>query len=200
MTFLFDIGNVLLKLHFHRFHQAILGAPDAPLPEALALLKDPYETGAITDDEFVSRSLTILKSDLSPAQFIAAWENIFSLNEPMWQVVRTLRENGHRLILFSNTNAIHARAFLTKHPEFALFDHHHFSQEIGAIKPHDDFYTKAIANYQLTPAETLYLDDLPENIATGKRLGFRTHQYDLNNHPACLDWLSENGVSLPPNS
>jgi len=200
MTFLFDIGNVLLKLHFERFHQVILGAPDAPLPDALALLKDPYETGAITDQEFVSQSLEILQSKINAPQFIAAWEDIFSLNEPMWQVVRALKNEGHRLILFSNTNAIHARAFLREHQEFALFDHHHFSQEVGAIKPHDDFYTKAVEHYQLIPAETLYLDDLPENIATGKRLGFKSWQYDLNDHPACLTWLSGHGVILPPTS
>lgn len=198
MTFLFDIGNVLLKLHFDRFHKAILGAPHAPLPPALTLLKDPYETGALTDQEFVSQSLQILSSDIAPSQFIAAWEEIFSLNIPMWQVVHALKKQGHRLILFSNTNALHARSFLKKHPDFSLFDHHHFSHKVGAIKPYRDFYTKAITAYNLNPAETLYLDDLPENIATGKQLGFPSWQYDLNDHEACLTWLASHGISLPP--
>ncbi len=189
MTFLFDIGNVLLKLHFERFHQAVLGAPDAPLPDDLLALKDPYETGAITCDQFVTQSLAILQSDLSPSEFTAAWEDIFTLNQPMWEVVRRLHKEGHRLILFSNTNAIHARAFLKKFPDFSLFHHHHFSQEVGAIKPNDDFYQKAIDTYQLIPNETLYFDDLPENIDTGKRLGFQSWQYDLTDHQAALDWL-----------
>ncbi len=190
MTFLFDIGNVLLNLHFDHFYNTVLGAPDAPVPEALSALKDPYETGKITCDEFVSQSLQILKSDLSHSQFISAWEDIFSLNEPMWEVVRQLKKDNHRLILFSNTNAIHARSFLATYPGFSLFNHHHFSQEIGAIKPNDDFYQKAITTYDLIPSETLYLDDLPDNIATGKRLGFRSWQYDLNDHAACLRWLA----------
>jgi len=197
MTFLFDIGNVLLKLHFERFHSVILGSPDAPLPDHLLALKDPYETGAISCRTFVSRSLQILKSDLSPADFTAAWQNIFSLNTPMWDVVHHLKNQGHRLILFSNTNAIHARHFLSTYPDFALFDHHHFSQEVGAIKPHPSFYQDALDQYHLDPSETLYLDDLPENIATGKDFKFRSWQYDLNNHKACLDWLSQQGISLP---
>jgi len=189
MTFLFDIGNVLLKLHFERFQLAVLGAADEPFPLALLALKDPYETGELTDEQFVTQSLKILKSSLSPTEFISAWENVFSLNEPMWELVRDLHKEGHRLILFSNTNAIHARAFLAAHPEFSLFHHHHFSQEVGAIKPNAPFYHKAIETYQLTPEETLYLDDLPDNIATGKTLGFQSWQYDLHNHQACLDWL-----------
>jgi len=197
MTFLFDIGNVLLKLHFERFHNIILGAPDAPLPDNLISLKDPYETGAITCDEFVTQSLNTLKNGLTPECFTRAWEDIFSLNEPMWEVVRHLNEKGHRLILFSNTNAIHARHILATYPEFSLFDHHHFSQEVGALKPHDPFYQKALEHYDLVPAETFYLDDLLENIAAGKRFGFQSWQYDFQNHQACLDWLKRQGINLP---
>ena len=112
MTFLFDIGNVLLKLHFQRFHLAILGSENAPLPADLADLKDPYETGKLSDQEFVEQSLDILNHPLTSDEFVAAWKNIFSPNLPMWEVVHTLKKQGHRLILFSNTNAIHARSFL----------------------------------------------------------------------------------------
>lgn len=197
MTFLYDIGNVLLKLHFERFHLAILGSETAPLPRDLSKLKDPYETGKISDQEFVQQSLEILDHPLQPAEFITAWENIFSVNQPMWEVVKTLKAQGHRLILFSNTNAIHARSFLKTYPDFDLFDHHHFSHEVGGIKPNPDFYQSAIKNYNLAPEETIYLDDLPENITTGKELGFRSWRYDLDDHTACLAWLANQGLTFP---
>ena len=189
MTFLFDIGNVLLKLHFENFHHVILGDGSAPLPDSLVALKDPFETGTIGDEEFVSRSVELLGGSLSPEVFTQAWLDIFSLNEPMWDVVRKLHKNGHRLILFSNTNGLHTRHFLKEYPEFSLFHHHHFSQEVGAMKPHNEFYQKAVDTYQLDPADTAYLDDLPENIATGKAFGFHSWQYDFNDHEACLKWL-----------
>jgi putative hydrolase of the HAD superfamily len=92
MTFLFDIGNVLLKLHFQRFHLAILGSENAPLPADLADLKDPYETGKLSDQEFVEQSLDILNHPLTSDEFVAAWKNIFSPNLPMWEVVRHSEE------------------------------------------------------------------------------------------------------------
>jgi len=190
MTFLFDIGNVLLKLHFENFHRKILGDGQAPIPPELEILKDPFETGAITDEEFVTRSTAMLENKVTPAIFTEAWLNIFSLNEPMWKVVQKLHHDGHRLILFSNTNGLHTRHFLEKYEGFSLFHHHHFSQEVGAIKPHPDFYQKAVETYQLDPADTAYLDDLPANIATGKKFGFQSWQYDLHNHEACLKWLA----------
>ena len=191
MTFLFDIGNVLLNLHFERFHDAVLPAHLDDLAESLLSLKDPYETGRISNDEFVQRSLDFLKSDLDPKFFASAWQDIFSPNAPMWKVAQKLHADGHRLILFSNTNALHAEKFLADHSVFSLFHHHHFSQEVGAIKPHPDFYQVAIDEYDLSPKETIYLDDLPENIATGRDFGFQSFQYDLNDHEACLAWLRE---------
>lgn len=197
MTFLFDIGNVLLKLHFERFHETVLGAPDSPLPPELIAVKDPYESGAMDDHEFVTRSLETLPLPHTPESFTSAWQDIFSANDPMWSVVEHLKASGHRLILFSNTNNLHALAFLTRFPGFAQFDHHHFSHVVGAMKPDPAFYRQAIETYGLDPAETLYLDDLAENIATGRDLGFRSWQYDLNDHEACLAWLTSHGITLP---
>lgn len=190
MTFLFDIGNVLLKLHFERLQQTLFGSSDSSIPDVLAPINEPYEVGAISCGEFVSRSLDALNLSLSHEEFIAAWNNIFSSNDPMWDVVRKLKKEGHRLILFSNTNTIHVRHFLGEYPDFTFFDHHHFSQEVGANKPHDPFYQSAIEKYSLVPEETLYLDDLPANIETGKRFGFQSWQYHPDKHQDCLAWLS----------
>ncbi len=197
MTFLFDIGNVLLKLHFERFHEAVFGASDAPLPPEFIAVKDPYESGALDDHEFIRRSLETVPTPLSPESFTSAWQDIFSANDPMWSVVDHLKASGHRLVLFSNTNNLHAEAFLKAFPGFSHFDHHHFSHQIGAMKPDPAFYHQAIDTYGLNPSDTLYLDDLAENIDTGRNLGFHSWQYDFNDHKACLGWLASHGITLP---
>jgi len=193
MNYLFDIGNVLLLLDFPSFHRRVFG-PDGPSPgvtDRLAALKDPYETGKLSDEDFITQTMATSSSTLSRAEFTAAWNEIFAPNPPMWELVEQLKKEGHRLILFSNTNALHADYFLREFEIFKHFGHHHFSHEAGAIKPDDSFYTTAIEEYGLTPSKTRYFDDLPENIETGKRLGFLCHQYDFNNHQAALDWLEK---------
>ena len=195
MTILFDIGNVLLKLDFGRFHAAVLGSPAASLPDELACLKDPYESGAIDDPEFVARCLNGLRSTLTPEQFAAAWQDVFSPNEPMWAVVRQCKALGYGLILFSNTNGLHSAHFLEKYPVFQHFDGHHFSHEVESMKPDPDFYHKAIDRFELVPSETIYIDDLAENIATGRRFGFKCWQYEAERHEACVRWLEGHGVS-----
>ena len=66
------------------------------------------------------------------------------------------------------------------------------SYQTGYVKPEPEIYHYAIREHGLVPEETLYIDDLPQNIATGRELGFRTWQYDMKDHAAFETWLAEN--------
>lgn len=193
MTFLFDIGRVLLDFDFERSLARLL-PPDAPRGrERLAVLlekRDEFETGAIAPDDYIAWALRELGSSATPAEFRHAWRHIFTPVAPMWRVVRQLAAAGHRLILFSNTNAIHCPWVFGEFPEFALFPEAVLSFEVGAVKPHPPIYQYAIDTYRLDPAATCYFDDLPANIATGRDFGFRCFQYDLTDHAACEAWLA----------
>jgi putative hydrolase of the HAD superfamily len=130
-----------------------------------------------------------MQAEVTADEFRDAWQRIFTPNEPMWQVVRRLHGEGHRLILFSNTNSIHCPWIFEEYPEFSLFHEAVLSYEAGSIKPQPEIYQHAIDRHGLAPVETIYIDDLPENIATGRRFGFRTHQYHLQDHAAFERWL-----------
>ena len=85
----------------------------------------------------------------------------------------------------------HAPSFQRDYEIFTEFEHAVFSHEVGAMKPDDRIYEHALNAHQLDPAKTLYIDDLPENIAAGKRFGLRSFQYDYRDHAALLAWLRE---------
>jgi putative hydrolase of the HAD superfamily len=108
----------------------------------------------------------------------------------MWENVRQFARAGHRMILFSNINAIHCPWIFEAYPEFSCFHGAVLSFETGFIKPHPEIYQHAIRRHGLVPAETLYIDDMPENIATGRDFGFHCHPYNLNDHAAFTRWLS----------
>lgn len=193
MTFLYDIGRVLLDFDFEGSLSRLLPA-DCPDPaDRLARLldrKDAFEAGAIDPDQYTDWALQMLGSGATPEEFRDAWRNIFTPNRPMWDCVRTLAGRGHRLILFSNTNAIHCPWVFDAFPEFALFDAAVLSFEAGSIKPEPRIYQHAVQVHDLIPAETLYIDDLPANIATGRDFGFHCWQYDLRDHAAFESWLA----------
>jgi glucose-1-phosphatase len=193
MNFLFDIGRVLLDFDFETSLARLLPTEITDSAERLGRLldrKDEFESGAIDADTYIVWALDVLGSKADPAEFCAAWQQIFTPNEPMWKCVRRLAADGHRLILFSNTNAIHCPWLFEAYPEFALFEGSVLSFEARSIKPEPEIYQYAIEAFNLDPAATRYIDDLPANIATGRQLGFRTWQYDLTDHSAFETWLA----------
>lgn len=194
MTFLFDIGRVLLDFDFETSLSRLLPPEISDSAMRLARLldrKDEFETGAIDVDTYIVWALDVLGSKADASEFQAAWQQIFTPNEPMWACVRKLAADGHRLILFSNTNAIHCPWIFEAYPEFSLFEGSILSFEARSIKPEPPIYHHAIEVYGLDPASTLYIDDLPQNIATGKALGFRSWQYDLSDHQSFEVWLEK---------
>ena len=191
---LFDIGKVLLDFDFEASLATLLPGnhpdPTAALSKLLAK-KDDFEAGRISVGDYTNWALETMGSTATPEQFQTAWQNIFTPNLPMWDTARRLAAKGHRLILFSNTNAIHCPRVFEDFPEFSIFHGSILSYEVNSIKPDPEIYQHAINKYSLVPEKTLYIDDLPANIATGNTFGFRTHQYDLDNHPAFKQWLAE---------
>lgn len=193
MTFLFDIGRVLLDFDFEPSLTRLFpeGVSDpAGRMNLLLERKDEFEAGKIDAGTYVSWAIETLGTPANHQEFTDAWQQIFTPNEPMWECVRQLAAAGHRLILFSNTNAIHCPWIFETYDIFAHFPEAVLSFDTGFIKPEHGIYHHAIRVHDLVPSETLYIDDLGPNIDTGRELGFRCWQYDLNDHAAFEKWLA----------
>jgi hypothetical protein len=158
MTFLFDIGRVLLDFDFETSLARLL-PPEAANDghERLKVLlerKDEFEAGRIPVDEFTRWALERLGSSAEADAFHHAWRNIFTPNEPMWEVVERLLAGEHQLILFSNINGIHWPWIRERWPRFERFHGAVLSYEVGAIKPQAAIYRHALDTFGLVAEET----------------------------------------------
>ncbi|MBK1832978.1 HAD family hydrolase [Roseibacillus ishigakijimensis] len=192
---LVDIGNVILHVNFEDSLRTLIPPELAdPVGRINSLLekKDEFESGAMGDEEFIAWASKKLRFEGPKEDFLAAWNDIFTPNLPMWETLRELKARGFQLILFSNTNRMHADYFLSHFAEvFDLFEGRIFSYEVGCAKPDPAMYHKAMAAYDLEPENTLYFDDLPENITTGLQMGFLSWRYNADCHEALTRWLVE---------
>lgn len=190
-TYLFDIGNVLLAFDFTPALSSLLGKN--PSPTALAQIierKDEFESGKIETTPYIQWASELLDFKGDEEQFKEAWRDIFTPITGTWELAKQLKSEGHRLMLYSNTNAIHAPFCLETYDIFEIFDHAVFSHEIGAIKPHSEFFTRSFEKFNIDPTQTYYIDDMPENIEAGKSHGLESFLYSANKHPALLDWVA----------
>jgi putative hydrolase of the HAD superfamily len=192
MTFLFDIGKVLLDFDFETSLRPLL-PPDEPDPDARLRRvlgdKDAFERGDIPLDDYLAHAERELGPGADREAFIAAWRGIFTPNAPMWDTVARLRAGGHRMLWFSNINPIHAPWLFEAYEVFRHFDGGTCSYQVGLIKPEPAIYRHVVESHGLVPAETLYIDDLEANAAAGVAAGFHTHRYDIRDHAAFEAWL-----------
>lgn len=198
-AFLFDIGNVLVRFDFSRALRAVAAHCDEPgNPEAHArfdALKLQYEDGRMPRAEFLRGAFDILGYRGTEAQFIAAWQGIFTENAPMTTLVRRLH-GKFPLFLLSNTNDMHVEGLFRDFPVFAHFKGATYSHEARASKPQRDIYDIACRSHGLDPGTTFFIDDLVANIATARELGFRAHHYHHERHGELLDAIAAAGVAI----
>lgn len=193
-VFLFDIGRVLLDFDFESSLSGLIPStaknPEDRIKHVLSK-KDILEAGLVSPEYFARWALAVLESHITIAQFYHAWQQIFTVNEPMWQCVRRLACDGHRLILISNINAIHCPWIFDTYPDFSCFESTILSFNIGMLKPQPEIFQYAIDTYELPVESVIYVDDAPQNIITGRKFGFKCWQYDINQHQAFDAWLEK---------
>lgn len=181
---LFDIGNVLVRFDFTHAAQRFSAQSEASAQEVLALLapfKDDLESGQISDEDFIAQSVERIGFRGTKEDFIRIWGDIFTPNTPMIEWVNQVA-GKIPLYLFSNTSGLHKVWLFENFEVFGRFDGGIYSHEARSMKPHEPIFHEAIKTFGLEPGRTLYIDDLPDNIVTGKRLGFQCHQYHPDRH------------------
>ena len=79
---------------------------------------------------------------------------------------------------------------------FSSFEGGVYSYSSRCAKPEPEFYRMAIEEFGLRAAETLYVDDRPENVHAGTRAGFISVHYDPQQHERFLREARAHGFAL----
>lgn len=190
---IFDIGNVLLPFDFGTAIQKVADQvrvrPNEIFDRVLPL-KDHYETGRIPRNEFVRGAMELIGYRGEEQDFINAWQDIFTPNEPLHELVGKLADR-YPLYLLSNTSDLHMDYIVENYPVFSLFRDGVFSHIAGSMKPDPAIYQHTIEKLGVAPEKTLFIDDLAPNLAAAREFGFHTFHYDHTRHENLVQELSE---------
>ena len=185
-TIVFDLGGVVLNLDIPRTFDAFAKLARVSVEELLKFSAEkdvfhPYETGQITTDEFLNRMLNLFGNKVSHEQIIDAW-NAMLLDLPQDRIhyLDKLRSK-YKTIVLSNTNDLHLKAFEQIVSEATngrsltdFFDHVYYSHKIGMRKPNADIFEFVLEKHDLIPSETLFIDDMEQNIKGAANVGLKT--------------------------
>ena len=176
---LFDLGNVLVELRMDGLDRAAaaLGAT----PERLSALFSENEmaqriaVGKLSPQEFVERINRRFGASVAPANVVSWFGPDVGLLYPEAPGLIASLKGRYSLGILSNTFFGHWEHFIAT--EFSRqFDALVASHLIGFCKPDPRAYRAALDRMGATAAETVFVDDLAENVEAARALGFRAFQ------------------------
>lgn len=172
---IFDLGKVLIPFDFQRGYRALEEFCPYPAVEIrrriiATRLVPPFETGLIEPRDFVARLTQALGLKMDYPDFCRAWNSIFYGQLIPDRVLESLAAR-YRLVLLSNTNAIHFEMVREAYPLLRHFHELVLSYEVRSMKPDARIYQAAIARAGCKAEECFYTDDIAENVEAGRREG-----------------------------
>ncbi len=182
-TVIFDLGKTLVPFDFERSYRSLEETCGRRAEEIAGRLwatdlVTRFETGLVEPEEFVRSCAACLDVELDYARFCEIWSRIFFIDDPL--IPETLLESlrrRYRLLLLSNTNAIHFDMLRESFPPLRHFDSYVLSYEVKAMKPAPEIYREAVARAGCRPEECFYADDIPAYVEGARRLGIRAVQF-----------------------
>jgi HAD superfamily hydrolase (TIGR01549 family) len=195
-AFIFDIGNVLLHFDFQIALRRIEPHCAEPIvPQVLEPIKDLYEDGQMTRQEFQEQVKKAIGFSGTDEQLVSAWEDIFEENLVMTDLVLQL-EKHYPLYLLSNTSDLHIEYVYREFPVFRVFSDAVYSYKVGCSKPSVRIYKIAAEKFGIEPCETIFIDDLGVNVEGARAAGFHAIQYDFTRHERLIGELEHLGVKI----
>lgn len=179
-TVILDLGNVLVwhdnALLFERLAQR--AGKDADwVARALTgpgwLAANRGELDAEGIRRLVSTALGV---ELPMAELEPLWSCHFTVHEEVLPLVERL-VGRVKLVLLSNTNALHVKYLRPRLPLLERFDHLLFSNEVGQVKPEPAFYLEALRRAGTPPGRAVFFDDLPEYVEAARALGIHAERF-----------------------
>ncbi|WP_426061806.1 HAD family hydrolase [Hymenobacter sp. B1770] len=184
---LFDFGGVIIDIDYDATPAAMrrisrAGSTIAYSQAQQSELFDQFETGHLSPTEFRAGLRAAYDLDATDAEIDAAWHAML-LDVPAERLalIGELRRQGHQTALLSNTNTLHIaeinRRLATQYGFTNgiadVLDRVFYSQEVGFRKPGEEIFRYALNQMNWEAADTLFIEDSPQHVATARRLGLR---------------------------
>ena len=191
MNVVFDFGVVLFTWQPARFLPDFFPVRAATPVLASALAADvfshadwhAFDQGLLTGAETVRRTADRLALDATALSGLLA--RIPDLLTPVEGTVeilnglrgrRTLR-GDIKLFYLSNMPAPFARELEQRHSFLNWFDGGIFSGDVKLIKPQPEIFQLMQQRFNLDPAQTLFIDDLQDNVDAARSFGWQAVQF-----------------------
>lgn len=140
--------------------------------KANQMFKDTFQRGKISEQNYwqkMSSELNIKEPQVS--LWKEALTKIYKENKDMFSLAVSLKKNGYKIGLLSNTEVPTMNFFFEQ--GYNIFDVTVFSCKEGYTKPDKHIYEIAVNRLGVHPQEAVMIDDRTKNITGAKKAGLQ---------------------------
>ena len=174
---IFDIGNVLLNFEPKVYVQSkIIENKVEEIYDSIFKSEEwpMLDRGTISEEE---AKANIINRKIENEDFINSvfenWYDILTPIEGSVEVLKKLKEKGYKVFYLSNFHLAAFEYVIKKYDFFELFDGGVVSYKENLIKPEKEIYEKVIHNYKINPSQTVFIDDMKENVEVAIKQGIK---------------------------
>ena len=142
------------------------------------------ERGELTERKFLDDLAWGLEDELGHRPTLHRFREIYfealHANEPMLDLMRTLRERGHRMAILTNNVREWEPLWRSKLPVDEIFPVIVDSAWVGMRKPDAAIYHLTLERLGLSPEASLFIDDNELNVEAARELGMRAVHFRSN--------------------
>jgi putative hydrolase of the HAD superfamily len=183
-AFVFDFGRVLFDWQPERllqrwlpqraFDAASTAHWTAQVFQAYQGDWGEFDRGAVSPAELVQRiaQRTGLRPDELQSVVDAAPASLLPIPASV-ALMKRLRQPGRPMFYLSNMPAPFAVHLAREHAFVRAFDDGVFSSQVKLIKPDPEIFALAAQRFGLPPAELVFFDDVPANVAAAQAAGWQ---------------------------
>ena len=164
----FDMGGVLIRIDQKIFIERMgISGEDAALLTREVFRSIEWcqmDRGTLEEEEAFARIRRRLPSHLHDAaeKLIQMWDRPILPIPGMEELVARLKENGYRILLLSNASRRQPE-YWARVPVARYFEDTLVSSFYQVVKPMPEIYRLAFEKFGIDPAESLFIDDMPQN-------------------------------------
>lgn len=171
---LLDLGNVLV-FHDNALLVQRLAERAKTVPETLGQALDGpmaelINRGTLGPEQLRQEVCRILGVDIPMLEFKDLWSSHFTLNEAVFPVVEALAARA-KLVLVSNTNALHWEWLRPHVPLLECFSAYILSHQVRSVKPDKAIFDAALARARCRPENAAFFDDLQPYVDSASGMG-----------------------------
>lgn len=136
-----------------------------------------WQEGRITPRDWHAHLSRKLHFSYDFEEFCAIWNTILEPKTILPDLLFERLAASCRLALLSNTDPIHVAHFETHYSFVRLFPVRVYSCRVGSSKPAPVIYHHALREIAAMPEETMFIDDMRENVLAAARLGISAFHF-----------------------